>query len=81
MKIQRSLLKPREAPNAENAMIDIRKLRDYFLNLEHSDSKYKARLFREKSGCTAKNAALLQQTLREIILTRETTVVSRPFRS
>jgi hypothetical protein len=32
-------------PDAENAVVDIRKLRDYCLNLEHDDGKHKARLF------------------------------------
>ena len=32
-------------PNAEYAVVDIRKLRDYCLNFEHSTDKHKARLF------------------------------------
>jgi hypothetical protein len=43
-------------PNAENAVVDIRKLRDYCLNLEHDDGKHKARLFLSILGVTADNA-------------------------
>lgn len=32
-------------PNAENAVVDIRKLRDYCLNPEHDEENHKARLF------------------------------------
>jgi len=32
-------------PNAENAVVDIRKLRDYCLNPDHDEGKHKARLF------------------------------------
>jgi hypothetical protein len=37
-------------PNAENAVIDIRKLRDYCLNSKHDDGKHKARLFSSLLG-------------------------------
>ena len=32
-------------PNAELAIVDIRKLRDYCLNPAHDEGKHKARLF------------------------------------
>ena len=32
-------------PNAERAIVEIGKLRDYCLNSEHNDGKHKARLF------------------------------------
>jgi hypothetical protein len=32
-------------PNAENAVVDIRKLRDYCLNSEHNTGKHKARRY------------------------------------
>jgi hypothetical protein len=35
-------------PNAENAVIDIAKLRDYCLNPNHPEGKHKARAFLEK---------------------------------
>jgi hypothetical protein len=40
-------------PNAEDAIVDIRKLRDYCLNPEHKDGKHKARLFSAILGMTA----------------------------
>lgn len=50
-------------PNAENAAVDIRKLRDYCLNLEHEDGKHKARLFKSIIGMTADDAEALRQIL------------------
>lgn len=52
-------------PNSENAVVDIRKLRDYCLNLEHADGKHKARLFSSILGMTADNAEELRQILLE----------------
>lgn len=54
-------------PNAEIAFIDIQKLRDYSLNLEHDRGKHKARLFVAILGLTAENAAELQSILLEAI--------------
>lgn len=58
-------------PNAENAAVDIRKLRDYFLNPEHDEGKHKARLFSSILGITADNAEELRQILLEIVKTHE----------
>ncbi|MBD2092948.1 hypothetical protein H6F67_24165 [Microcoleus sp. FACHB-1515] len=58
-------------PNAENAIVDIRKLRDYCLNLEHEDGKHKARLFLSMLGMTAENAEQLRQILLEAVKTHE----------
>ncbi|MEG5019353.1 MULTISPECIES: DUF6883 domain-containing protein [Microcoleus] len=58
-------------PNAENAVIDIRKLRDYCLNPEHDDGKHKARLFSSILGMTPDNAEELRQILVEVIQTHE----------
>lgn len=54
-------------PNAENTVVDIRKLRDYCLNPEDDDGKHKARLFSSILGMTADNAEELRQILLEII--------------
>ncbi len=54
-------------PNAEKAVVDIRKLRDYCLNPEHDDGKHKARLFSSILGMTADNAEELRQILLEFI--------------
>lgn len=58
-------------PNAENAVVDIRKLRDYCLNLEHDDGKHKARLFSSIFGMTADNAEELRQILLEVVKVQE----------
>ena len=56
-------------PNAENAVVDMRKLRDYCLSLEHDDGKHKARLFSSMLGMTADNAEELRRILLEVIKT------------
>jgi hypothetical protein len=58
-------------PNTENAVVDIRKLRDYCLNPEHDDGKHKARLFLSILGMTADNAEELRQILLEVIKVQE----------
>ncbi|MDK3160191.1 hypothetical protein QPK87_27070 [Kamptonema cortianum] len=58
-------------PNAENAVVDIRKLRDYCLNPEHDDGKHKARLFSSILGMTADNAEELRQILLEVVKTHK----------
>jgi hypothetical protein len=60
-----------QLPYAENAVVDIRKLRDYCLNLEHNDGKHKARLFLSNLGMTADHAEELRQILLEIVKTGE----------
>jgi hypothetical protein len=56
-------------PNAENVVIDIRKLRGYCLNPAQDDGKHKARLFSSIVGMTADNAEELRQILLEVIQT------------
>ncbi len=58
-------------PYAENAVVDIRKLRNYCLNPEHSVGQNKARLFRSMLGLTADNAPALRQILLEVIKTHQ----------
>jgi hypothetical protein len=58
-------------PNAEKAVVDIRKLRDYCLNLEHDDGKHKARLFSSILGMAASDAEELRQILLEVVKTHE----------
>jgi hypothetical protein len=57
--------------NAEKAVVDIRKLRDYCLNSEHDDGKHKARLFLSLLGMTADNAEELRQILLEVVQSHE----------
>jgi hypothetical protein len=58
-------------PNGENAVVDIRKLRDYCLNLDHDEGKHKARLFSSIIGMTAENAEDLRQILLEVVKTHQ----------
>ncbi len=58
-------------PNAENAVVDIRKLRDYCLNPDHDEGKHKARLFSSIIGMTAENADELRQIILEVVKTNE----------
>jgi len=58
-------------PYAENAVVDIRKLRDYCLNPEHDDGKHKAHLFLLSLGMNASHAEELRQILLEIVKTSE----------
>jgi hypothetical protein len=51
-------------PNAERAVVDLRKLRDYCLSPEDPRGRHKARVFESALGFTAANA----QELREILL-------------
>ncbi len=60
-------------PNAENAVIDIKKLRDYCLNPNHPEGKHKARVFLEKLDIGRDDAERLRQFILEAILTAEAT--------
>jgi hypothetical protein len=60
-------------PNAERAVIDIRKLRDYCLNSNHPEGKHKARLFLEKLNLKAADAERLLKLILEAILITEAT--------
>ena len=51
-------------PNAEQARIDSRKLRDYALNPEHVSGRYKAAFFAQM-GYTAENWERLEKDIRE----------------
>lgn len=59
-------------PNADRAIIDIRKLSTYCLDLEHSDGQHKARVFRSALGIGLEDAEELRTALLEAILTSET---------
>ncbi len=57
-------------PNAERAVVDIRKLRDYCLNPLHDEGKHKARLF-AAVGITANDAEELRDLLLQVVKTHE----------
>ena len=54
-------------PNAENAVVDIRKLRDYCLNPNHEVGKHKARVFASALNLTETDATELQSVLLEAV--------------
>ncbi|MBI2472051.1 MAG: hypothetical protein HYV59_12555 [Planctomycetes bacterium] len=58
-------------PNADRAIVDIRKLRDYCLNLLHDEGKHKARLFEIALGITGYDAEQLRNILLQIVKTHE----------
>ena len=58
-------------PNAENAVINIRKPRDYCLNPGHDDGKHKARFFSSTLGMKADDAEELREILLEIVKIHE----------
>ncbi|MEA5419722.1 hypothetical protein VB712_10855 [Spirulina sp. CCNP1310] len=57
-------------PYSENAVVDIRKLRDYCLNQNHDDGKHKARLFSAILGMTDADAEELRKILLKIVKTQ-----------
>ena len=47
-------------PNADNAVIDLKKLRDYCLNPMHPRGKHKARVFQSLLGITQDDVEILK---------------------
>lgn len=56
-------------PNSTQAVVDVRKLREYCLNLSHDDGKHKARLFLSILGMTVDDAEVLRQVLLNVVQT------------
>jgi hypothetical protein len=54
-----------QLPNGAQAIVDIRKLRDYCLNPDNPRGSNKARVFAAALGLTTMDAATLQNTLLE----------------
>ena len=61
-------------PNRERAVVDIAKLRDYCLSVEHLRGRHKARVFATALGLTADNA----EELRDMLLVAARTNDARP---
>jgi hypothetical protein len=61
-------------PNGEQAIVDLRKLRDYCLNPDSPRGRHKARVFAAALGLTAGDAPKLQMKLREIARTGNATL-------
>ena len=58
-------------PNAENAIVEGRKLRDYCLSPEHPRGKHKARVFASALGLTAEDSEELRQALLSAAVSEE----------
>lgn len=58
-------------PNADQAFIDIRKLRDYSLDPQHRVGRHKARLFASIIGITQADVEALRDILLDVICTHE----------
>ena len=58
-------------PNAEQALVDLVKLRDYCLNAEHPEGKHKARVFAAVPGFTAADAAKLREMILAAVTVNE----------
>jgi len=52
-----------KVPNAERAIVEIEKLRDYCLSESHPRGKHKARVFASALGITADDAAELRSAM------------------
>ncbi len=61
-------------PNADRAVVDIGKLRDYSLNPQHDEGKHKARAFAAALGFTQADAERLRQMVLEAARTEEARV-------
>jgi hypothetical protein len=58
-------------PNAENAIVEVRKLRDYCLSPAHPRGRHKARVFASALGLTADDAEEVRQALLSAALTED----------
>ena len=60
-------------PNGENAIVDIRKLRDYCLNPDNPRGRHKARVFASGLGLTHEDSEKLRGSLLQAARTEEVT--------
>ncbi|MCA1593125.1 MAG: hypothetical protein LC754_10830 [Acidobacteria bacterium] len=63
-------------PNAEHAVVDVEKLREYSLNPNHPEGKHKACVFLSALGFKVDHAERLREMVLEAILTAEATAQS-----
>jgi hypothetical protein len=64
-------------PNADRAIVDIEKLRDYCLSSTHPRGRHKARVFITALGITANNAQELKQAILSAVTTEEAAPTER----
>jgi len=67
-------------PNAEHAIVDIRKLRDYCLNSQHNKGKHKARLFSSILGMNSNDAEELRNILLEAVMKQNAQLAEKDAR-
>lgn len=67
-------------PNAEHAIVDIRKLRDYSLNSQHNKGKHKARLFSSILGMNSNDAEELRNILLEAVMKQNAQLAEKDAR-
>ena len=60
-------------PNADRAVVDIAKLRDYSLNSAHPEGKHKARVLAAMLGFAASDAEKLREMILAAVLRHEAT--------
>jgi uncharacterized protein DUF6883 len=61
-------------PNADQAVVDIARLRDYSLNPLHPEGKHKARVFAASLGFTAADATKSRDLVLVAVLTHDSNV-------
>jgi hypothetical protein len=54
-------------PNAERAVVELAKLRDYCINPDHPTGKHKARVFKSALGFRTEDAEKLREALLEAV--------------
>lgn len=64
-------------PEAENAVVEIAKLRDYCLSTTHPRGRHKARVFLSALGMTDAHAEELRELLLQAARANEATVLSK----
>lgn len=63
-------------PNADGAVVDIRKLTDYCLSHEHPRGKHKARVFLSALGMTSAHARELKDILLQKVMSNDCAIGS-----
>ena len=64
-------------PNADRAVVDIEKLRDYCLSTSHPRGRHKARVFTTALGITSDDVEELKQAILSAVITEEATSTER----
>jgi hypothetical protein len=64
-------------PNADRAVVDLAKLRDYCLSPDHPRGRHKARVFATALGLTADHAEELRDALLTAVRTEEATTTDQ----